>query len=140
MYKTQHQTTENARQQRKWHLIDASSDNVGRIATEAARYLIGKHKADFSYHLDGGDFVVIVNASKAKVTGKKVDDKKYYHHSDYMGGLSVLSHADMLKTKPDQIFYLAVKGMLPSNKLGSRMLKRLKVYAGETHPYAKHFS
>jgi large subunit ribosomal protein L13 len=121
--------------ERKWHVIDASSKTLGRLATEAAVLLKGKHKPMYSPHLDVGDYVVVVNADKIEVTGKKLTDKIYYHHSNYPGGLKSISLGKMLETHPTRAVEHAVKGMLPHNRLGAAMFKKLKVYAGAEHPH-----
>ena len=118
-----------------WHVIDASDKVLGHLATEVARLLMGKHKPMFSRHLDTGDFVVIVNADKVRVSGNKAQQKLYYRHSGYPGGLKSVSLEEVLKTKPDWVIEHAVKGMLPKNRLGKSMLKKLKVYTGDSHPH-----
>lgn len=121
--------------QRKWYLIDASTDSLGRIATQTARLLIGKDKAQFSQHIDCGDYVVIINAAKLKVTGNKLSDKKYYHHSGHPGGLRTVSLNEQMTNDPTKVIYHAVRGMLPFNKLSTGRLSRLKIYAGEEHQH-----
>jgi len=118
-----------------WHVIDASGQTLGRLSTEVARLLMGKHKPTYSPHLDMGDFVIVVNAEKIRVTGKKLDDKIYYRHTGYVGGLKETTLAEMLRRKPRQVLELAVKGMLPRNKLSRHLLGHLKVYAGPDHPH-----
>jgi len=120
---------------RKWHLIDASDKVLGKLATEAATLLLGKHKPTYSPNLDTGDFVVVINASKIRVTGNKMKQKLYYRHSGYAGGLKSISLEKMMQTHPTRVIEYAVKGMLPHNRLGAKMLKKLKVYAGETHSH-----
>ncbi len=120
---------------REWHVIDASDKILGRMATGIARLLMGKHKPMFSRHLDTGDFVVVVNAGKVRVTGNKAKQKLYYRHSGYPGGLKSISLEKMLKTRPDRVIEHAVKGMLPKNRLGNSMIKKLKIYAGDSHPH-----
>ncbi|MEE9583058.1 MAG: 50S ribosomal protein L13 [Dehalococcoidales bacterium] len=120
---------------REWHVIDASDKVLGRLATGVARLLMGKHKPMFSRHLDTGDFVVVVNAGKVRVTGNKAKQKLYYRHSGYPGGLKSVNLEEMLKTRPDRVIEHAVKGMLPKNRLGNSMIKKLKVYAGDSHPH-----
>jgi len=120
---------------REWHIMDASDKVLGRLATQIASLLMGKHKPIFSRHLDVGDFVVIINADKVHVTGDKAKQKLYYRHSGYPGGLKSVSLARMLETYPTRVIEHAVKGMLPHNRLGAKMMKRLRVYAGDTHPY-----
>jgi large subunit ribosomal protein L13 len=120
---------------KKWFVVDASDKILGRLATEIASRLRGKHKPTYSTFMDNGDFVVVVNADKIALTGKKWDDKKYYRHSGYMGGLTETSAKEMLVKKPTDILFKAVKGMLPKNSLGRAQLKKLKVYAGAEHPH-----
>jgi len=120
---------------RQWHVIDASGKVLGRLATQVATLLMGKHKPMFSRNLDTGDFVVIINAEKVRVTGNKAKDKLYYRHSGYPGGLKSTSLERMMQTKPTRVIEYAVKGMLPHTKLGAQMMKKLKVYAGDTHPH-----
>ena len=121
--------------ERQWHVIDASGKVLGRMTTQVACLLMGKHKPIFSRNLDMGDFVVVTNADKIRVTGKKVKQKIYYRHSGYPGGLKSVSLEEMMRTNPSQVIEHAVKGMLPQNHLRARMMKRLRVYAGDTHPY-----
>lgn len=118
-----------------WHVIDASGQTLGRLSTEAARLLMGKHKPTYSPHLDMGDFVIVVNADKIRVTGKKLDDKVYYRHSGHMGGLKETVLAEMLRKHPNRVIELAVRGMLPRNRLSRHLLRHLKVYAGPNHPH-----
>lgn len=118
-----------------WHVIDAEGQILGRLASRAATLLMGKHKPTYSPHLDMGDFVVVVNAARVRVTGKKREDKVYYRHSGYMGGLKETTLQEMLLKKPERVIELAVRGMLPRNKLGRRLLRHLKVYAGPDHPH-----
>ena len=120
---------------REWHVIDAANKTLGRLATDVARLLRGKHKPTFSPSLDTGDFVVVVNAAKVRVTGKKADIKIYYHHSGYPGGLKSNSLAELLQNRPTRVIEHAVKGMLPHNNLGRTQFKKLKVYAGPDHPH-----
>lgn len=121
--------------ERTWYVVDASSQVLGRLASEIASVLMGKGKPTYTDFLDTGDFVIVVNAEKIKMTGRKWDDKVYYSHSGYPGGLKEVSAKRMLEKHPERIVQFAVKGMLPKNKLGRRMLKRLKVYPGEEHPH-----
>ena len=121
--------------QRQWHVIDASGKVLGRLATQAARLLMGKHKPMYSPNLDTGDFVVIVNADKVHVTGNKAKQKLYYRHSGYPGGLKSITLEKMMQTNPTRVIEHAVKGMLPHTRLGARMIKKLRVYAGDTHPH-----
>lgn len=121
--------------ERQWHVLDASDKILGKLATEAAKLLMGKHKPTFSRHLDTGDFVVIINAEKIRFTGKKAEQKLYHSHSGYPGGLKTVNLERMMATNPARVVEHAVKGMLPHNRLGAKMLKKLKVYAGEEHPH-----
>lgn len=121
--------------ERQWHVIDASGKVLGRLATQVASLLMGKHKPIFSRNLDTGDFVVIINADKVRVTGKKAEQKLYYRHSGYPGGLKSISLERMMQTHPTRVIEHAVKGMLPHNRLGASMMKKLRVYAGENHPH-----
>ncbi len=121
---------------REWHVIDATDQVLGRLATEVARLLMGKNKAMFTRNIDTGDYVVIINAAKIRTSGNKGTGKFYYRHSGYPGGFRTVSLDDMMKTKPEFVIEHAVKGMLPRNRLGASMIKKLKVYAGETHPHA----
>jgi large subunit ribosomal protein L13 len=121
--------------ERKWHVIDASGQTLGKLATSVARILMGKNKPIFVNNLDTGDYVVVINATKITVTGKKMKDKFYYRHSMYPGGLKSVSLETMLNTHPERVIEHAVKGMLPRNKLGRAMFKKLKVYPGDSHPH-----
>jgi large subunit ribosomal protein L13 len=120
---------------RKWHVVDADGKVLGRIATEIARYLRGKHKPTFCNFQDNGDFIVVVNAEKVHLTGKKWDDKVYYHHTGFMGGIKSATAKEIRDKKPEELIRMAVKGMLPKNKLGRAQLKKLKIYAGSDHPH-----
>ena len=120
---------------REWHVIDASGKVLGRLATQVASLLMGKHKPIFSRNLDVGDFVVIINADKIRVTGNKAKQKLYYRHSGYPGGLKSISLEKMMQTNPTRVIEYAVKGMLPHTRLGASMMKKLQVYAGDTHPH-----
>lgn len=122
--------------QRDWYVIDATDQTLGRLATQIATLLRGKHKPTFSPNLDGGDFVVVVNAEKVHLTGRKPDQKMYYRHSGYPGGFKAIPYQRMLARHPDRILRFAVKGMLPKTRLGRRQLLKLKIYAGPTHPHA----
>ncbi len=122
--------------ERKWYVVDASGVVLGRLASEVAKVLRGKNKAEFTPHVDTGDYVIIVNAEKIKVTGHKLDDKKYYSHSDYVGGLKEKTLKEMLAKKPEAVIEHAVKGMLPKGPLGRQMYKKLFVYAGPEHKQA----
>jgi large subunit ribosomal protein L13 len=121
--------------QRQWHVIDASDIVLGRLASQAATLLRGKHKPIFAPHVDTGDFVIIVNASKIALTGNKLADKRAYRHSGYPGGLHSVSYADLMAKNPERAVTKAIKGMLPKNTLGRQMLGKLKVYAGPEHPH-----
>ncbi len=120
---------------RKWYLVDARDKVLGRLATQIAMRLRGKHKPIFTPHADTGDFIVVINADKVKLTGRKWDQKIYYRHSGYMGGLKQITAKDLRRKKPEDILRFAVKGMLPKNSLGRRQLKKLKIYAGPDHPH-----
>ena len=120
---------------RDWYIVDAQDKILGRLATEVATILRGKHKPQFTPHMDLGDFIIVINAEKIKVTGNKLEQKIYYRHSGYLGGLKEESLEKVLAEKPEQAVMRAVKGMLPGNKLGRVMLKKLKVYAGGEHPH-----
>jgi len=120
---------------RQWHVIDASGKVLGRLATQVARLLMGKHKPTFSPNLDTGDFVIVINADKVRVTGNKAKQKVYYRHSGYPGGLKSISLEKMMQTNPTGVIEHAVKGMLPHTRLGARMMKKLRVYVGDTHPH-----
>ena len=121
---------------RKWYVVDAEGKTLGRLASEVAKVLRGKNKAIFTPHIDTGDYVIVVNADKVKVTGKKLDQKIYYHHSDYVGGMKEQTLKEKLAKKPEDVIYLAVKGMLPKGPLGRQMIKKLHVYAGAEHNHA----
>ena len=121
--------------ERRWYLVDAEGKSLGRISTEIARILRGKHKPIFTPHVDTGDFVIVVNAEKVNLTGRKLEQKKYYRHSGYFGGLSEIVAKDLLAKHPDRIIRFAVKGMLPGTTLGRHQLKKLKIYAGSEHPH-----
>ena len=120
---------------KKWYVVDAKDRVLGRLATQIAMRLRGKHKPVFTPHADTGDFVVVVNADKIALTGKKWDKKIYYHHTGYIGGLKQISAKELLEKKPEDILRFAVKGMLPKNSLGRRQLKKLKIYVGTDHPH-----
>jgi large subunit ribosomal protein L13 len=121
--------------EKKWYLVDAQDKILGRLATQIAVRLRGKHKPVFTPHADTGDFVVVVNAEKVAMTGTKLDDKIYYRHSGYLGGLKQISARKLLEKKPEEVLMLAVKRMLPKNSIGRRQLKKLKIYAGPEHPH-----
>ena len=122
--------------ERKWYVVDATDMTLGRLASEVAKVLRGKNKAIFTPHIDTGDYVIVVNAAKVKVTGKKLDQKVYYLHSDYVGGLKEETLREKLAKKPEQVVELAVKGMLPKGPLGRQMYTKLHVYAGAEHDHA----
>ena len=122
--------------QRDWYIVDAADQTLGRLATQIATLLRGKHKPTFSPNLDGGDFVVVVNAEKVRLTGRKPDQKMYYRHSGYPGGFKAIPYRRMMAQHPDRILRFAVKGMLPKTRLGRRQLLKLKIYPGPTHPHA----
>ena len=120
---------------RDWFLVDADGKTLGRLATEIARRLRGKHKAIYTPHVDTGDYIVVINAEKVRVSGNKATDKMYYRHSGYMGGLKATSFNDMIERTPEKVIEIAVKGMLPRNPLGRAMYRKLKVYAGPQHQH-----
>ncbi len=121
---------------RDWYVVDATGQTLGRLASEIAKVLRGKNKPIYTPHMDCGDYVIVVNAEKIKVTGKKLDQKIYYHHSDYIGGMKETTLREKLAKKPEQVIELAVKGMLPKGPLGRQMYKKLFVYAGPEHKHA----
>ncbi|NIM69602.1 MAG: 50S ribosomal protein L13 [Xanthomonadales bacterium] len=121
---------------REWHLVDATDKTLGRLATEVARRLRGKHKPEFTPHVDTGDHIVVVNAEKVRVTGNKLEDKYYHRHTGYIGNLKSIKLGKMLETHPERVIQNAVKGMLPRNPLGRAMFRKLHVYAGPEHPHA----
>ena len=121
---------------RKWYVVDAEGKTLGRLASEVAKVLRGKNKAIFTPHIDTGDYVIVVNADKVKVTGKKLDQKIYYHHSDYIGGMKETTLREMMNKHPERVIEYAVKGMLPKGPLGRQMYKKLFVYAGSDHKHA----
>ncbi len=118
---------------RKWYVVDAAGKPLGRVASQVAAVLRGKNKPEFTPHVDTGDYVIVVNAEKVKVTGKKLNQKIYYNHSDYVGGMRETTLAEMMAKKPEKVIELAVKGMLPKGPLGRSMIKKLHVYAGPEH-------
>jgi large subunit ribosomal protein L13 len=122
--------------ERKWFVVDAENKVLGRLASEIAFRLRGKHKSNFSPHVDVGDFIVVVNADKVKLTGNKLDDKVYYRHSGYMGGIKERTAKEVLEKNPTDLLKMAVKGMLSKNSLGRKQLKKLKIYSGNEHPHA----
>ena len=119
--------------ERKWYVVDATDKTLGRLTSEIAKVLRGKNKPVYTPHIDTGDYVIVVNAEKIAVTGKKLDQKVYYHHSDYVGGMKETTLREMMAKKPEQVIELAVKGMLPKGPLGRTMIKKLHVYAGPEH-------
>ncbi|ADQ15306.1 50S ribosomal protein L13 [Halanaerobium hydrogeniformans] len=121
--------------ERNWYVVDAEDKTLGRISSKIAQYLRGKHKPTFTPHVDMGDFVIVVNAEKIKLSGNKWDQKKYYRHSNYIGGIKEMTYKELLAKDPEFIIEKAVKGMLPGNKLGRKMIKKLKVYSGDKHPH-----
>ncbi len=121
--------------ERKWYLIDASGQTLGRLASEVATLLRGKHKPEYTPHVDTGDFVIIINAEKIVLTGNKLDQKKYRHHSGYPGGLKETSYRELLNKRPEKAIEVAVRGMLPKNRLGRKLFTKLKVYRGSEHPH-----
>ena len=121
--------------ERKWFVVDAENKVLGRLASEIAIRLRGKHKPNYSTHMDVGDFIVVVNAEKVKLTGNKLEDKIYYHHSGWIGGLKERSAKEMLEKKPTELLKSAVKGMLTKNSLGRKQIKKLKIYTGDEHPH-----
>ncbi len=127
--------TKPAEVERSWYVIDAEGQTLGRLATQIAVLLRGKHKPIYSPSVDCGDFVVVINAEKIQVTGRRLDQKKYYRHSGYPGGLSEISLRDQLQKHPTRVIEAAVRGMLPKNKLGRKMFKKMKTYAGPEHPH-----
>ena len=122
--------------EREWYVVDATGHTLGRLASEIATILRGKNKPTYTPHIDTGDNVIVINAEKIKVTGKKLDQKIYYHHSDYVGGMKEQALKEKLAKKPEDVIYLAVKGMLPKGPLGRQMIKKLHVYAGAEHNHA----
>ena len=124
-----------AKIERKWYVVDATGLTLGRLASEVAKVLRGKNKPEFTPHVDTGDYVIVINAEKIAVTGKKLDQKIYYHHSDYVGGMKETTLREMMAKKPERVIELAVKGMLPKGPLGREMYKKLFVYAGPEHKH-----
>lgn len=122
--------------ERKWYVVDAEGKTVGRLAAEVAKVLRGKHKPTFTPHVDTGDHVIVINAEKVVFSGKKLIQKTYFRHSGYQGGTTFTAAGKMLETKPERVVELAVKGMLPKNRLGAQMYRKLNVYAGPEHPHA----
>lgn len=122
--------------ERKWYVVDADGKTVGRLAAEVAKVLRGKHKPTFTPHVDTGDHVIVVNADKAVFTGKKLAKKTYFRHSGYPGGTTFTTAGKMMETRPERVVEMAIKGMLPKNRLGAQMYRKLNVYAGPEHPHA----
>ena len=133
---TYFQTTEDGYKARKWHVVDASGIPLGRLASEVAGLIRGKHKVTYTPHVDGGDFVIVINAKQIRLTGNKASDKIYSHHTGYLGGLKQISAGKLLEKMPERLITNAVHGMLPKGALGHRMINKLKVYAGTEHPHA----
>lgn len=129
-------TAKPAEVRRDWFVVDAEGKTLGRLATEIARRLRGKHKAEYTPHVDTGDYIVVINAEKVRVTGKKATDKNYYRHTGYPGGLRTMSFEKLIDHAPERVLEIAVKGMLPKGPLGRAMHKKMKVYAGSEHPHA----
>lgn len=121
--------------ERDWYVVDAADKTLGRLASEIAQYIRGKHKPTFTPHVDMGDYVIVVNAEKVKLSGKKWDDKKHYSHTNHPGGIKEVTYKELRDKNPEFIIEKAVKGMLPHNKLGRKMVKKLKVYSGPNHPH-----
>jgi large subunit ribosomal protein L13 len=121
---------------RSWHVVDANGKTLGRLATAVATVLKGKNKPIYTKHVDTGDFVIVVNADKVHLTGRKLEQKTYYSHSGFPGGLKSVTAGTLMKTKPEEVIKMAIEGMLPKTRLGKQMLTKLKVYAGEQHPHA----
>ncbi len=121
--------------QREWFVIDAKDQTLGRLATQIAHLLRGKHKPTFATHMDVGDYVIVINADKIRVTGNKLEQKRYYRHSGYPGGLTSRTLRQVLDQYPDRVIHNAVRGMLPKNRLGRKMIKKLKIYSGNSHPH-----
>jgi large subunit ribosomal protein L13 len=122
--------------ERKWYVVDAGGQTLGRVASRVAHVLRGKHKPIFTPNADSGDFVVVINAEKVKVEGKRTELKTYFHYTGYPGGATVESYKELMKTNPERVFMHAVKGMIPHNRLGARVIRKLKVYRGPSHPHA----
>lgn len=134
-HKTVSLTKEQANAQRGWVLVDAKDQTLGRLSTRVATLLRGKHKPDWTPHVDNGEYVIVINAERIVLTGRKLSDKKYYRHSGYPGHLKEISAGRMLETHPERVIEHAVRGMLPKSKLGRALLQKLKVYAGDKHPH-----
>jgi large subunit ribosomal protein L13 len=132
--KTYHQKASEI--QRDWYVVDATNEVLGRLATQIATVLRGKHKPTYTPSMDGGDFVIVVNCEKIRIMGKKADQKVYYRHSGYPGGIKATPYRMMLAKHPDRILRIAVKGMLPKNRIGRRLIGKLRIYSGPSHPHA----
>jgi large subunit ribosomal protein L13 len=135
-YKTYMAKPDEARKNQQWHVVDAEGKTLGRLATQVAKIIMGKHKPTFTPHVDTGDYVVVVNASKINVTGKRMTEKMYVRHSQYSGGFKQINLRDLLQTKPERVVKDAVWGMIPKGRLGHKMIKKLKVYGGAEHEHA----
>ena len=133
--KTYQMTSEEALSQRQWYVVDANGKVLGRLASAVAKILRGKHKPSFTAHVDGGDFVIVINARGVKLTGRKLEQKVYYRHTEYPGGIRETAAGKMLEKKPATLIRAAVKGMLPRSRLGRRLATKLKVYSGPDHPH-----
>ena len=119
----------------QWHLVDADDQVVGRLASRIARVLMGKHRPEYTPHVDTGDFVVVTNAAKVRFTGRKMENKRYYHYTGHPGGLRERTVSDLLEKKPEEVLYLAVRRMMPKTRMGRAMIKKLKIYPGAEHPH-----
>jgi large subunit ribosomal protein L13 len=135
-YKTYMAKPEEARADQKWHVVDAEGQTLGRLSTQIAKIIMGKHKATWTPHVDTGDFVVVINAAKVKVTGNRMTEKFYHSHSLHNGGLTSINLRDLLAKKPERVIRDAVWGMIPKGRLGHKMIKKLKVYGGAAHDHA----
>ncbi|GIV78702.1 50S ribosomal protein L13 [Litorilinea aerophila] len=134
--KTYSPSAEEAKSSREWWVVDATGKTLGRLASEIAKVLRGKHKPTYSPHVDGGDFVIVINCEKIVVTGNKLDTVRYYRHSRYPGGLKSRTMREQLQRFPERVLYAAVKGMMPKTRLGRAQMKKLRIYAGSEHPHA----
>jgi large subunit ribosomal protein L13 len=119
-----------------WHLVDAEDQVVGRLASRIARVLMGKHRPEYTPHIDTGEFIVVTNAAKVRFTGRKAENKRYYHYTGYPGGLRERTVSDLLERKPEEVLHLAVRRMMPKTRMGRAMIKKLKIYPGAEHPHA----
>jgi large subunit ribosomal protein L13 len=129
-------TRENALRGRRWLVVDADGRPLGRVASRVASLLRGKHRSDFTPHQDAGDFVVVINAAKVKLTGNKLEDKAYHRHTDYPGGIRTTTAGKLMQSRPERLVEMAVRGMLPKNRLGRQLFNKLKIYRGADHPHA----